>query len=87
MSFRRQHPVGDYVANFCAPALNLIIEVDGGQHAGSSRDETHTRWLEAHPFHVVRFWNTDVMGNVKGVVGEIERGVREEKGKQKTTPT
>ena len=40
--FRRQHPVGQYVLDFACPQSKLIIEVDGGQHCESSRDEQRT---------------------------------------------
>lgn len=30
--FRRQHPIGPYIADFCSPRRKLVIEVDGGQH-------------------------------------------------------
>src|SRR5690348_1322366 len=61
-SFRRQHPIGRYTADFCAPSLKLVIELDGGQHAGeahAARDSDRTAWLAARGFTVLRFWNND----------------------------
>jgi very-short-patch-repair endonuclease len=32
VTFRRQVPVGRYIADFLAPAARLIVDVDGGYH-------------------------------------------------------
>jgi very-short-patch-repair endonuclease len=72
--FRRQVAVGRFYADFLCPAYRLVVEVDGGQHAGRERyDAERTRWLEANGYTVLRFWNNDVLGNVEGVVDTIER--------------
>jgi very-short-patch-repair endonuclease len=72
LRFRRQYRLGPYIVDFvCLPA-RLIIEVDGGQHADRvERDATLTAWLETQGFHVVRFWNNEVLGNVEGVLHVI----------------
>ncbi len=47
--FRRQVPIGPYVADFACLASRLVIEVDGSQHgeeSNRSRDNKRTRWLE-----------------------------------------
>jgi very-short-patch-repair endonuclease len=66
VSFRKQHPIGNYIVDFCAPSLKLIIELDGGQHA-EALDRKRTAWLEREGFSVVRFWNNDVVQNIDGV--------------------
>jgi very-short-patch-repair endonuclease len=45
--FRRQVPIGPYVADFVCFERRVVIEVDGGQHAGSARDERRDSWLSA----------------------------------------
>ena len=63
LKFRRQHPIGHYVADFACPEIGLIIELDGGQHnlpTHQLRDQNRTDWLEGHGWHVLRFWNTQV---------------------------
>ncbi|MDI1227259.1 MAG: endonuclease domain-containing protein [bacterium] len=65
--FRRQHPVGNYVADFACPALKLIIEIDGGQHCENAQDKVRTEYLRAKGYEVLRFWNNDVMTNIDGV--------------------
>ena len=75
---RRQHPIGRYIADFAVPAHQLVIEIDGSQHAvARDRDAARTRALQAHGYRVIRFWNSDVTGNLSGVIetiaAEIER--------------
>jgi|HubBroStandDraft_6_1064221.scaffolds.fasta_scaffold827770_2 very-short-patch-repair endonuclease len=69
--FRRQVPIGPYVADFLCYEVRLVIEVDGGQHAGSARDEVRDRWLGDNGFRVMRFWNNDVLSNLEGVLATI----------------
>ena len=49
----------------------LVIEIDGGQHAGSSSDEVRDDWLASQGFKVLRFWNNEVLGNKVGVFEKI----------------
>ena len=70
--FRRQVPLGDYVADFVFFGASLIVEVDGGQHSIQfEADETRTKWLETRGFTVLRFWNNDVLGNTEAVLDKI----------------
>jgi len=72
--FNRQVKIPPYVCDFVARSLKLVVEVDGGQHAVNAADDARrTRYLEAKGYRVVRFWNNDVLGNLDGVVAEIER--------------
>ena len=44
--FRRQHPIGPFVADFCCPQGKLIVELDGGQHAARvAADQKRSRFL------------------------------------------
>ena len=49
-----------------------MIELDGGQHTEAT-DRSRTDALEAQGYLVLRFWNHDVLGNIDGVVGEVDR--------------
>ena len=77
--FRRQVPIGPYVADIACLALRLVIEVDGSQH-GEKRalehDAERTAWLEAQGYRVLRFWNTEVFANLEGIVDAIYAAVR-----------
>jgi very-short-patch-repair endonuclease len=73
-SFRRQTPIGPYIADFVCHAAKLIIELDGGQHfdpAYEARDARRTAFLEAKGFRVLRFSNHDVLTNRQGVLETI----------------
>jgi very-short-patch-repair endonuclease len=71
MKFRRQALVGRYIVDFASLQRNVVIEVDGGQHANNERDQERTRWLEDQGFRVLRFWNNEVMSNIGGVLEMI----------------
>jgi len=65
--FVRQEPIGPYVVDFACRELRLVVEVDGSQHAESTRDAVRQQWLVANRHHVLRFWNNEVLGNIEGV--------------------
>ncbi len=70
--FRRQHPLGHFVADFYCAAVQLVIELDGDSHAAQvAYDAQRTAWLEAHGLRVLRFSNSDVAHNLEGVVTAI----------------
>ena len=72
--FTRQFPIADAVADFACRSARLIIELDGGQHAlNTAGDAERTRIIEAHGYTVVRFWNSDVISNLDGVIESILR--------------
>jgi very-short-patch-repair endonuclease len=71
--FRRQHPIGQYIVDFACTKHRLAIELDGGQHADNSADESRTVWLERHGWKLIRFWNNDVLNNTNGVIDPILR--------------
>ncbi len=66
--FRRQVPVGPFIADFVCYRARVIVEVDGGQHAESRSDIRRDQWLAANDFVVLRFWNNDVLRNLEGVL-------------------
>jgi len=70
LNFRRQVPIGSYIADFVAHSCKLIVEVDGQSHDFEERighDERRDAWLESRGYHVLRFTNDDVMKNLEGV--------------------
>ncbi len=68
--FRRQVPIGAYIADFLCAGARLIVELDGGQHSVET-DAARTAFLEKAGFRVIRFWNHDVLGNIDGVLETI----------------
>jgi very-short-patch-repair endonuclease len=70
--FRRQLPVGDYIADFCCLEKRLIVEVDGDYHSNiSEADHMRQQTLEALGFRVARFLATEVMRDPEAVRDRI----------------
>jgi very-short-patch-repair endonuclease len=69
--FVRQKAIGPYVVDFICRDRNLIIEVDGGQHAESESDQVRDAYLASEGYRVLRFWNSDVLRNIDGVLETI----------------
>ena len=62
VGFRRQHAIGPYIADFCAPGRKLVIEVDGSQHLDQLEyDAQRTAYLAEQGYRVLRFWNHEVL--------------------------
>jgi len=76
--FRRQVPLGRYIVDFVCLEKRLVIELDGGQHLESQRDEERDRWLREDGFRVLRFWNYEVLRDLDAVVEEICRALGRE---------
>jgi very-short-patch-repair endonuclease len=73
-SFRRQTPIGPYIADFVCHAANLVVEIDGGQHFDEQhikRDGGRTAFLTSKGFQILRFNNHDVIANRQGVIQTI----------------
>lgn len=69
--FRRQMPVGPYVADFACSDRKLIVEVDGATHAEDDEityDTRRTGYIEAQGWTVYRVWNSEVYENMSGVI-------------------
>ena len=72
--FRRQQPIGPYIADFLCCETGLVVELDGGQHAlleNLEKDQMRTVFLEANGYRVLRFWNLDLIENFDGVIERI----------------
>ncbi len=80
--FRRQEPIGRYIADFVCFKAKLIIELDGGQHGENvDHDENRDGWLGEQGFTVLRFWNNEWMTLKEAVLERIwlELQVKDEK--------
>jgi very-short-patch-repair endonuclease len=71
VKFRRQEPVGFYIADFLCEEHSLIVEVDGWHHKNSEYEKVRDAWLNAAGYRVIRFWNNEVLTNVEGVLKTI----------------
>jgi len=86
--FRRQAPIGIYIADFAWHAGKLIVELDGSQHAEErkSYDAQRTRWLESQGYRVLRFWNNEVLKSPRSV-GEAIVAAAHERAPMPRVPT
>ena len=78
--FRRQHIIGEFIPDFTCLPLQLIIEVDGGYHYRENQpvsDEERTQYLEEKGFHVIRFTNDEIIGDVNHVIDTIKQNLIE----------
>jgi adenine-specific DNA-methyltransferase len=70
--FRRQMPIGRYIADFVCIRARLIVELDGGQHVESVIDDLErTLHLARSGFRVIRFWNDEVLRRTEAVLESI----------------
>lgn len=72
--FRRQAPMGPFVADFVCHGAKLIVELDGGAHnapAVALRDAERQRWIEGRGYRVVRIANARVLADADGVAREL----------------
>jgi L-threonylcarbamoyladenylate synthase len=70
--FRRQTPLGNFIADFYCHEIDLVVELDGeSHHDRTRRDRIRTEILQRDGHHVIRFWNNDVFDNLDAVLEEI----------------
>ena len=73
-SFRRQHPIGPFIVDFCCRAHRLIIEVDGDTHGNEEQiayDSRRDEYLISKGYRVLRYSDKDVISNLDSVVNDI----------------
>jgi very-short-patch-repair endonuclease len=81
IKFRRQEPIGNYIVDFVCFEKKLILEIDGNPHKETStkrNDNQRTLWLQEEGFKVLRFWNSEVLDDVEGVLEKIKNLLRQE---------
>ncbi|MDO8560237.1 MAG: endonuclease domain-containing protein [bacterium] len=72
--FRRQVPIGPFIADFCCLEKKLVVELDGGGHAdpkASTDDQRRDEYFRNQGFSVLRFWNNEVDDNLESVYEQI----------------
>lgn len=76
IKFRRQHPIGQFIVDFYCSEKNLAIEIDGDIHADElikEYDQNRSFELEKLGLKVIRFNNSEVLGNLNEVLQEIRK--------------
>jgi very-short-patch-repair endonuclease len=70
--FRRQHNIGQFIADFYCHKARLVIELDGEIHRDRLiEDANRDEWMQAHGLNVLRFENCEVLDNLATVLGVI----------------
>ena len=78
VNFRRQHALGNYIADFVAIKKKLIVELDGSQHLQQETyDNERTNYFASLGYKVIRFWNDAVMNDINGVIRVIQMELRD----------
>jgi very-short-patch-repair endonuclease len=76
LKFRRQMPLGPFIADFYCPAVRLVVEVDGISHIDSPNDAIRDAWMTEQGIRVFRISNSDVLSNLEGVLIAIEQAAK-----------
>ena len=76
LKFRRQHPMGPYIVDFCCIDKQIIVEVDGSQHLDAEYDTQRTAFLNRNGYRVIRFWNHEVLTGIEFVLEKLQEFVR-----------
>ena len=74
IQFYRQKPIGNYIVDFYAPLVQLVVEVDGSHHLDgiqAKHDKQRNEYLERLGFKVLRFDDRQVLMQTDAVVEEI----------------
>jgi very-short-patch-repair endonuclease/methylase of polypeptide subunit release factors len=72
LKFRRQHNIGQFIADFYCHEARLVIEADGGIHTTQvEKDADRDRWMTANSFKVLRFNNEEILDNISAVLAKI----------------
>jgi len=69
--FRRQVPIGPYIADFVCYTPKLVVELDGSQHAESESDQKRDAELQRRGFQIIRVWNNDLNQRQDSVLDAI----------------
>ena len=73
VSFRRQHALGNYIADFVSIKRRIIIELDGSQHVEQAEyDIERSQYFESRGYRVIRFWNNQVINEIESVIQVIQ---------------
>jgi very-short-patch-repair endonuclease len=80
--FRRQVPIGNYIADFVCHGRRLIVELDGSQHADDPADAVRDAELRRSGYRVLRIWNNEFTDNESGVLEAILGALQKDTGEE-----
>ena len=80
VKFRRQHPLGPFIADFFCDEIGLVVEIDSSAHdSRGERDRSRDGWMAERGLSVLRFQANDVIQRVEGVLEAIHASVEKRK--------
>jgi very-short-patch-repair endonuclease len=78
LKFRRQHPIGPFVADFCCPDRRLVVELDGDVHETQvEHDAEREALLVAAGYRVLRFRNETITADLSSALAQIQSAASE----------
>lgn len=80
LKFFRQYGIDRYTVDFYCPRMRLVIEADGGQHntpEGRKNDLVRSGYFAELHIKVLRFWNSEIDGNIEGVNQRIYETIKQ----------
>ncbi len=76
LKFKRQEPVGKYIADFICYEKSIIIELDGGQHAEKAgNDKIRDNYLRGCGYIVLRFWDNDALKYTESILEVVRQEI------------
>ncbi len=79
LKFRRQHPIGPFVADFYCAQAKLVVEVDGLSHEDADADSRRQAYIEAQGMRVFRVSNDDVLKHRVAVMDAVLAAAEEQR--------
>ena len=79
VTFRRQYPIADFIADFVCLQKRLVIEIDGGYHETTEQqqaDENRTTVLTRLGYRILRYTNQEVLNDLSSVINDIQSHLR-----------
>ena len=84
--FRRQHPIGAYIADFACIERGLVIELDGSHHADDASEGARIWVLRVAGYRVLRFWDNDALARQQVVLAAIHDALNAPSPSQREKP-
>jgi very-short-patch-repair endonuclease len=72
--FRRQYSINSFIADFYCPELQLVVEIDGGQHyekENMEKDKLRSEYFIDLGLNIKRYTNIDIKKNLSGVLDDL----------------
>jgi very-short-patch-repair endonuclease len=77
LKFKRQHPLGPFIADFYCAECRLVVEIDGDIHdLQMEHDAARTERFELYGYRVIRFRNEQVLDDLESVLASIKAACR-----------